>query len=47
MSVSDVSNIGHSRIERRVVLVADSIDWIGKQARESWLGLSCLICVEA
>ena len=47
MSVADISNIGHGRKERRVVLATDCIEWIDKQERESWLGLNSLICVEA
>lgn len=46
-SCEDVSNDGHGRQERRIVLATNAIDWIDKNEREEWLGLQSIICVEA
>ncbi len=46
-SSSDVENKAHGRHERRVVLATDSLGWIDKKERESWLGLKSIVCVEA
>lgn len=47
ISTADVVNKGHGRIERRVVMATDAIDWVDKHERESWLGLKSIVCVEA
>jgi len=47
LSWVDVSNKGHGRQERRIVLSSDSLDLIDKKERESWLGLKSIVCVEA
>ena len=43
----DITNKGHGRIERRVVLATDALLWIDKNERESWHGLKSLVCVES
>lgn len=47
ITFTDVSNEGHGRKERRVVLATDGLDFIDKKERESWLGLQSIVCVEA
>lgn len=47
LSFVDVSNQGHGRKERRIVLATDGLDFIDKKERESWLGLRSIVCVEA
>lgn len=47
LSTADESNRGHGRIERRVVLVTDSLSWIDKLERQEWPGLRSVVCVES
>jgi predicted transposase YbfD/YdcC len=47
LSYTDVSNQGHGRKERRIVMATDGLDFIDKKERESWLGLRSIVCVEA
>ncbi len=42
-----LENKGHGRLERRVVLATNALEWIDKNERQSWLGLKSLICVES
>jgi len=47
ISTADETNQAHGRIERRVVLATDSLWWIDKLERESWMDLRTVVCVEA
>lgn len=47
LSISDTRNEAHGRKERRVVLATDYLEWIDKNERESWLGMTSIVCVEA
>jgi predicted transposase YbfD/YdcC len=47
LTSADAENKGHGRLERRIVLAADSLEFIDKKERESWLGLKSIVCVEA
>lgn len=42
-----LENKAHGRLEKRVVLATDALDWIDKKERESWLGLRSIVCVES
>ncbi|MFT5634463.1 MAG: putative transposase YbfD/YdcC [Rubritalea sp.] len=42
----DVENQAHGRIEGRIVMATDPIDWMDKQEIDSWLGLRSIACVE-
>ena len=47
LSSIQTENKGHGRLEKRVVLATDALDWIDKNERESWFGLKSFICVES
>lgn len=45
---SDIQeNQGHGRLEKRVVLATDALEWVDKMERESLLGTGCFLCVES
>lgn len=44
---AEVENKGHGRIEKRIVLATNALEWVDKNERESWLGLKSLVCVES
>jgi predicted transposase YbfD/YdcC len=47
LSTADETCQAHGRIERRVVLATDSLWWIDKLERESWMDLRTVVCVES
>lgn len=47
ITVSDVENKAHGRIERRIVMATDALDSVDKREIDSWLGLRSIVCVEA
>jgi len=47
LSTADETHRAHGRIERRVVLATDSLWWIDKLERESWMDLRTVVCVES
>ena len=47
ITTSDEQNQAHGRIERRIVMSTDAIDWMDKNEIDSWLGLRSIVCVEA
>lgn len=47
ITISEVENEAHGRIERRIVMATDAIDQMDKNEIDSWLGLRSIVCVEA
>ena len=47
LSTTVVETQGHGRLEKRVVLATDGIEWIDKNEREAWFGLRSMVCVES
>jgi predicted transposase YbfD/YdcC len=47
ITTSNEENKGHGRVERRIVMATNAIDWMDKQEIDSWLGLQSIVCVEA
>jgi len=46
-SSSEEENQGHGRLEKRVVLATNALEFVDKNERESWLGLKSVVCVES
>lgn len=47
ITACDVSNQGHGRREKRLVMATDALYCIDKLEQESWLDLRSIVCVEA
>lgn len=47
LSSDETRGQGHGRMEERVILATDCLDFIDKNERGEWLGLKSIVCVES